>query len=630
MKKNSFLGPLFGENFQKNKSKRRAASHEMLKRAESWIGKGFLDEDLDISKTKISGSRRLFFYLAFILAFVILFSRSFELQVIEGDSFLGRAEDNRYKVTTNHAPRGVIYDRNGQVLARNVPTFRVSLDEGLITDEKREDAINKLSKIIGVSGSSIKDKLKEKGSGSSDPITIKEDASHEEALRLQSSAIPGVEVEIRPKREYPYKEILAHVIGYTSEVSKEELKNPTSTYQLGDRVGRAGVEQEFENILRGANGYDLAKVDAAGKKLGSLLTTKPVAGGDITISIDIELQKKVYVITKKWLKKAGSKAGSAVAIDPKTGEILALVSIPAFDNNSFEAGLTQKEYDRLLKNTTKPLLSRVIGAAYPPGSTFKLVTAAAGLEKGAITKDTEIVDTGFIKLGNQVFNNWLWLDHHRREGAINVVRALSRSNDTFFFKLGQKIGEDAIVEMAKKFSLGEATGVNLPGEALGLVPSSEWKLKTKGEIWFPGETLNLAIGQGDLLVSPIQLSRIAAFYANGGSLVKPTILKGEETVLIPKFLNDETVEVVREGMYQNTVGDGNVSYLFNSFKVKSAGKTGTAESGDSRPHAWYTGFAPYEDPEIVVTVMGEHAGHGSEVSAPATKEIFEWWFGRRP
>ena len=625
MKRKFFPGVLFGENIEKNKSRGSLPSRDRLDRADKWVGKGLFELSSNTSVTKVSRWRVALLYIFFALALTALLVRSFELQVIEGDSFLGKAEDNRYKVRIAHAPRGVVYDRNGKVLARNTPAFNVALDTNSLPEEDEEEVIKKLSQILELSISEIKDSLKQE---TGDSIIIKSNISHETALTLETKEMPGVEVEVNPRREYPYAETLAHLIGYTSEVSRDELENPYSTpHQLGDRVGRAGVEKSFEDILRGANGYDLIKVDALGKKQGSLVTTRPIAGNDITLSIDADLQKKVSTTLKKWLKNSGSRAGSALVSNPYTGEILALVSYPSFDNNIFEEGLTQKKYSSLTNDKDKPLLNRAIGASYPPGSTFKLVTAAAGLESGNINPETLIVDTGFVKLGDQVFNNWLWLDHGEKEGAINVVRAIARSNDTFFFKLGQMVGERAIQDMAKKFSFGSTTGVNLPSETAGLVPTEQWKLDTKGEVWFPGETLNLAIGQGDLLASPLQLSIVTSAYANGGRVIKPTVLKVDEPEVIrSNFLSSRTINTVRAGMYGNTRGDGNVSYLFNSFKIKSAGKTGTSESGTKKPHAWYTAYAPYDKPEIVVTVMAEHAGHGSEVSAPATKEILKWYF----
>ena len=625
MKKKFSFGPLFGENVSKNKGKSSLSSKETLEGAGKWTEKGLFDFALSTQPLKPPRWRAVVIFIIFVVVFVVLVARSFELQVIEGDSFLGKAQSNRYKVQTSYAPRGVIYDRNGKILARNVPAFKVDVDPLSISSNGKAQIIADLGKILGISTKKISVEII---SGSPETVTITNNATHEQILKLETQELPGVEIQVIPKREYPFPEVGSHILGYTSEVSKEELENPQATpHQLGDRVGRSGVEDSFENTLRGANGYNLVKVDSTGKKQGSLIKTQPIAGSDLTLSIDIDLQKKLFQTLKKWTKNAGAKAGSAVVMDPNTGEILALASYPSFDNNIFENGLSQDKYNNLVNNTNKPLLNRAVGSSYPPGSTFKLVTAAAGLESGNISASTRIVDTGFIKLGDQVFNNWLWLDKKKTDGSINIIRAIARSNDTFFYKLGMRIGENAIQDMAKNFSLGSLTGINLPSETAGLVPTEQWKIDTKGEIWFPGETLNLAIGQGDLLVSPLQLSLVTAAFANGGKIVKPTILKDSEPEFLREgFLSDSTVKTVREGMYQNTIGDGNVSYLFSSFKPKTAGKTGTAESGNKRPHAWYTGFAPLDNPEIVVTIMVEHAGHGSEVSAPATKEIFDWYF----
>lgn len=626
MKRKKFSpGPLFGENVEKNSKKGSLPKKDTLQRANEWVNKGILESDTTSYDPGLSMWRLMAIYVVIILVFVTLFSRAFELQIIEGDNFVGKAEDNRYRVKVSHAPRGVIYDRNGVVLARNVPSFTVVIDPLAIPDEHMDKTVKTIARLLKVSESSLYEKLA--SSENNLPVILKNDVEHEIVLNLETNPLIGVEVEVKPKREYPYGEISAHLIGYTSEVSEEEIDNPRSTpHQLGDRVGRAGVEDSFEDILRGANGYDLLKVDARGVSQGSLLTTDPISGNDITLSIDIKLQKQSFQIVKKWLSNSGSSAGSAVALDPNNGEILALVSYPSYDNNVFEKGLSQKKFDSLVNSSSKPLLNRAISSTYPPGSTFKLVTSAAGLESGNINPGTTIVDTGFVKLGDQVFNNWYWLDHGKKEGAINVVRAIARSNDTFFYKLGQRIGEEKIQNMAKQFLLGSATGVNLPSEAVGLVPTEQWKIDAKGEVWYPGETLNLAIGQGDLLASPLQLTLVTSTFAVG-DIARPNISLVEEVdILVSQFLSDTTLQTIRSGMYENTRGDGNVSYLFNSFKPKTAGKTGTAESGNKNPHAWYTGYAPYESPEIVVTVMAEHAGHGSEVAAPATKEIFDWWF----
>lgn len=369
MKKKFSFGPLFGENVSKNKGKSALPSKETLDRAGKWVDKGLFDFALSTQPQKPPRGRTVAIFMLFVVAFVVLLARSFELQVIEGDNFLGKAQSNRYKVQTSHAPRGVIYDRNGKVLARNVPAFRVDVDPLSIPEDKKAQIITNLSKILGISTKKITAEII---SGGLETITITDNATHEQVLKLETKELPGVEIQVSPKREYPFSEVGSHVLGYTSEVSKKELEDPLTTpHQLGDRVGRAGVEDSFENTLRGANGYNLVKVDAIGKKQGSLIKTQPIAGSDLTISIDIDLQKKLFQTLKKWTKNAGAKAGSAVVMDPNTGEILALVSYPSFDNNVFENGLSQDKYNSLVNNINKPLLNRAVGSSYPPGSTFK-------------------------------------------------------------------------------------------------------------------------------------------------------------------------------------------------------------------------------------------------------------------
>jgi penicillin-binding protein 2 len=353
-----------------------------------------------------------------------------------------------------------------------------------------------------------------------------------------------------------------------------------------------------------------------------------VAGNDITLSIDIEMQKFLYEQLGQTLKDKGGEGASAVVQDPNTGEILALVSTPSYDNNIFSGKLSNESYLALVNHPGHLLLNRPVSSSFPPGSTFKLVVSAAGIETGKINKDTKITDTGFVTLDNITFNNWLWLGAQKTEGDIAMVRAIARSNDTYFYKLGQILGEETIATFAHQFGMGEKTGVQIIGETPGLVPTAEWKEKTFNQVWYPGETLNYAIGQGYLLVSPLQLNRMTMVFANGGKLLQPTILhNGEVLVTRSDFLKPESISVVREGMFQNTVGDGNVSYLFNSFRIKSAGKTGSAESGgENKPHSWYTAYAPWEAPKVAVTVMFERAGHGSEISAPIVKSLFNWYF----
>ena len=620
------FGIAFGESLETEKKRKRIVAAADLQKADLWVGVN-ADKREETGDFKLSPWRVAAGYFLLSTLGLVLIARAFDLQVIQGSNFLGKAEGNHIRVQVDHAPRGVIYDRNGKILAQNRPGFRLILDKRSMGQTRKNEVTEKLSSILGLELSQINQKIRD---SDRDQVTIADDLLADKALLIESEAeqLPGVALEVNPIRFYPYKEITSHILGYSTQVDKADLQQKLEVpYVLGDKVGKAGAEQTFEPVLRGENGYKLLNVTASGENRGEVYASDSKAGSEVTLSIDVELQKFTHKMLQNKVRSTGAKGAAAVVMDANTGEILALVSLPTFDDNIFSKRLTEKGYEELVSNPDKLLLNRAIGAAYPPGSTFKMISAVAALETGAIDPETKIKDPGFITLGNQVFKNWLWVDHQRTEGSINVVRAIARSTDTFFYRLGQMMGEKPIQKIAALLGLGEKTGVELPSETMGLVPTGEWKVSAKGESWYPGDTLNISIGQGDLLVSPLQLTRVTAIFANGGKLITPTILKTDKPrVEKQNFLKKETIETVRQGLYADTVGDGNVGWLFGAFKPKSAGKTGTAEAGNRGPHAWYTAYAPHPKAEIVVTVMIEHAGHGSEQAAPVVKQIFNWYF----
>ncbi len=626
MKRKTF-GPAFGENIEKSARTSGLLDEDALIKATDWTG----SQETNLKLYPISNWRLLPFYLLSILAFLTLLTRAFSLQVIQGSSFLEKAEGNHVRVVVDHAPRGAILDRNGKILATSKPGFRLVVDPTTFPADS-DQALTNLAKLAGLTKEEISKRL-EQNQDSNSLVTLKDNVEQAVSLSLasQKEKYLGVEVLVSPQREYFYPLPLAPVIGYTSEVSKEDLAEKEAAYKIGDKVGRSGAEKTFEARLRGANGYELEKVDALGTRQGSLLKTKSLAGSDVSLSIDLDLQLFAYETLLSSVKSSRGHSGAVVVQNPKTGEVLALVSYPSYDNNLFAKGLTQKEFGQLFKSSTKPLLNRAIATALPPGSTFKLFVAASGLEEKAIDAQTKILDTGFIRLGTVVYNNWLWRESARTEGEINLVRALARSNDTYFFRLGQKLGEEKIGKYARLFGFGEKAGIELPEEIVGLVPTPEWKLALKGEVWYPGETLNIAIGQGDLLVTPLQLNVATSVFANGGKLIRPTLLPNPEPDIVRQdFVSSSSLVTVKEGMVANQKGDGNVGWLFSGFGVSTAGKTGSAEAGgDKNSHAWFTAFAPVDVPKIVVTVMVENGGHGSEVSAPVAKKIFAWWFKNR-
>lgn len=451
--------------------------------------------------------------------------------------------------------------------------------------------------------------------------------------------------------------MVGHILGYIGQISKEELiQNQGKDYQLTDWIGKSGIEQEYESQLRGQYGKQLYEVDALGKVIRLLGQTDPTPGQDITLTIDSDLQQKVY-------DAANGIQNGAVIVSKPDGEILSLVSKPGFDPNLFTQDSTYKAASEssytsaqqvLTDSKQQPLLNRAIAGQYPPGSTFKIVVAASGLENHIIDEKYAIEDTGILKVGDFSFANWYYTQYGRKEpGEVNVVRALSRSNDIFFYKLAEKVSVDTLSQTANQFGLGEKLGIDLPGEEPGLVPTKEWKKDNLKEDWYLGDTYHYGIGQGYLLTTPLQVNIWTAAVANDGILPKPHLEINADPGSGEKVMSDETRSLIRQGMI-GACSQGGVAYPLYDFTVKNpklkidgknflsaasssadmrqvsiACKTGTAEWGDTaktNPHAWITLFAPAYNPQIVVTVLVEAGGEGSVVAAPIAKKILEAYF----
>lgn len=544
--------------------------------------------------------RPTIFQLACIVLFFAILLRLIHLQIVRGKENLKLADGNRIEVKVIHAPRGVIYDRNGKILASNSPAFRIF-----------EKDISRTRLI-----------------------------SREEALELEVKGdTKAKDLEVDNLRSYPMGEKTAHVLGYVGEVSKEQLNDPEyKNYKLGDRIGKSAIEAQYEKVLRGIDGGEIIEVDSKGEKLRTLRKEPAIAGQNIYLSIDHTLQEKVYSLLLDSLTKAGSCCGAAVASDPESGRILALVSLPSFDPNLFTANVSESTISEIFSNANAPVLNRVTDGTYPPGSTFKIVSSLAALASGKITPQTVFLDNGVIYLGSFKFTNWYFTQYGKKEGSVDLVKALRRSNDTYFYEVGRTIGENLLVEWSKKLKLGERLGIDLPQEAKGLVPTDSWKRETYGEIWYPGDTLHLAIGQGFMLTTPLQILSLASYIGADGSLYKPQILQkiaSKESIIFeykPKVLasnliGKDKIDVIKKGLEEVTK-PGGTAWPFFTFPVKTAGKTGTAEYGDAkgRTHAWYTGYAPADDPKIAMAVLIEGGGEGSSVASPIVKETFRWFF----
>ncbi len=543
--------------------------------------------------------RIICFYIICFGLFFTLFLRLFHLQIIHGKENRELADGNRIQIKVIHAPRGVIFDRNGKILAANSPGFRLYNPE------------SKKARLI----------------------------SREQALELEVKNDPnsgGLEVD--NERKYPMGEKLAHVVGYVGEISEGNLKDlQYKNYREGDRIGQAGIEAEYEKNLRGIDGGEIIEVDSQGKKLRTLRINPPIAGQNIYLTIDSDLQDKIYQELIRTLPKVNSCCGVAVAIDPSSGQVLALVSLPSFDPNIFTNSVDEAAISQILSRSDSPLLNRAIGGTYPPGSTFKIVSSLAALGSGKINPETTIEDNGVIYLGSFKFSNWYFNEYGKVEGPVNLLKALQRSNDIYFYEVSKIIGVDSLTEWARKLRLGTSLGIDLPGEQTGLVPDDAWKRKTFGEGWYPGDTLHMAIGQGFVLTTPLQILGTTAFIAAEGNLYKPqlvlkitqeqnTVSEFKQKILVTNVAEASKIKLIKMGL-QLVPKFGGTAWPFFTFPVPTAGKTGTAEFGDpkGRTHGWYTSFAPADDPKIAMTVLVEGGGEGSNVAAPIAKEVYRWY-----
>lgn len=551
--------------------------------------------------------------LILVVAVVLIFARLFFLQVIKGADYRTLADSNRTKTIAIHAPRGIISDRDGIPLVFNVPGFR--------------------EMPVGISLREVPDKVRLVGK--------------DEALKLISQGKTNLEID--SLRNYPYKDAFSHVLGYIGQISKEELEQKEfKNYKGGDLIGKIGIEKEYESMLVGTKGKELAEVDSMGKVIRLLGQTDPIPGQNITLTLDVALQKVAYEAM------VDAKKGAVIVSNPQ-GEILALLSRPSFDPNLFTMGEgyaaeEKSSYASVLEILSdlenQPLLNRAIGGTYPPGSTFKLVTAAAGLENKVIDENFVIEDTGILRVGAFSFGNWYFMQYGKtEEGGVNVVKGIKRSNDIFFYKVAELVGIDDLSRFAEKFGLGKRLGIDLAGEQNGTVPTQKWKKDIIGENWYLGDTYHYGIGQGFLLTTPLQVNYWTQIIANGGVGYKPHLLKNSESrIQNSKFLSEKTVSLIRQGMTESC-STGGVAWPLFEFKVTLLGgqasskskvdrkisiacKTGTAQHGGEQdlPHAWITLFAPAEKPEIIVTVLSESSGEGSNVAAPIAKKILEEWF----
>jgi penicillin-binding protein 2 len=592
-------------------------------------------------------NRFQFAFIVVVAVFTLILFRLTYLQIIQGDRFRNLSESNRVRVRVVTAPRGIVYDVKGRILVDNRPAFDIKL---LPEDVKSlRDAVERVGRLLGLTDEEIAARVAEGKSAPLRPLLIKGDVSRDELATVETRKLdlPGVFVDVGQRRAYRYGRLGAHLLGYMGEISEAELKRPEyKEYRQGEFIGKVGVERRYEQHLRGVHGQKHIEVDAAGREVNFLREIPGIPGKEVYLTIDLDLQLAAEEAMK-------DKAGSVIAIDPRTGHVLAMVSAPAFDPDVFARGITAAEWRALAEDPRKPLNNKGIQGTYPPGSTWKAIVAAAGLHAKAISSGTPLACAGTFPFGNRVFKDWKPSGH----GTVTLYDSLVQSCDVYYYRLGDKVGIDKIAEQAQLMGFGRRTGIELEGEKAGIVPSPGWKREyyaksPANQVWFPGETISVSIGQGATTVTPIQLVNAYASLANGGKLYRPQIVDrvvdldgtviaqakpdlARETGLTP----DANVAIARGllGVVEDPKG---TAHSHRSKDYKMAGKTGTAQASSKlytvkqeqaipwylRDHAWFVAFSPEVDAEIAVVTLAEHGGHGGSAAAPVVKRVIQrYW-----
>lgn len=616
--------------------------------SELWQGALRNEEDASglVAERPAASTRIKFLAGAIGLITLLLAGRLLVLQIIDSSQNKALAEGNRIRETLIPAPRGVIYDANRTIVARNVPNFEVRVIPSDLPKKSEERAATyaTLAEVLKKSPDEIARASEAKGLRSSTPILIAEKLDRDTSMLLQIRAnnLRGVLIENNPQREYTRPEQYAHLLGYTGRVSEEDLKRDSSL-SPSDFIGKLGIEQTYQNELKGSAGKQRVEVDASGQVLKQLQSTDPTAGKSLVLGIIPELQQTMFQAVADGIKssKRAATGGSAIALNPKNGEILGMVSLPSFDNNLFVDGISESKYATLAGDPRKPLFNRPIAGEYPPGSTFKIVTATAALGEGVVQPGTYLASPPELDIEGYKFPDWDKNGH----GSVNAAKALAVSSDVYFYKVSggytdvKGVGVNKLGDYMRTFGIGKPSGIDLPGEQKGLIPTPQYKKDTFGEDWFVGNTYQMGIGQGFVLTTPLEVLNYAAAIAGNGVAYKPHIVKAIENPDNPQDskaiqpeeyiklgVSQTVIDTVKDGMRQAVQG-GTASAL-RSLPIDICGKTGSAEfANETNAHAWFTAFAPCNDPQIALVVMIEGGGEGSDVAVPAAKKILAQYFG---
>lgn len=560
-----------------------------------------------------------FVIIAIVLAVLVV--RLFQLQIYDGARYRKLAEENRFRIIKIPAPRGIIYDRNGIPMVENVPYFSVSI----VPDNLKSLDMDKLALVLDLSAEELQALLARAERSPFVPIRLKHGLDFNEVARIEArkSDFPGIFIETEIGREYPLGKVAAHLIGYLGRVPRGQAGKPEFRNLPPDAmIGQWGVEKLYDADLRGVAGERIIEVNALGRELRLVQQRQPVVGKDVHLSIDVGIQKAIE-------HAFGEKAGAVVAINPQSGEILALESFPSFDPNVFAQGISGADWKELMESRKKPMLNRVLQSQYPPGSTFKIVTAIAALEEGVIDPATRVTCTGGVSHGGHTFGCWKKGGH----GPMDLHAALVNSCDVYFYEIGKRLGIEKIHHYATAFGIGRETGLGLIKERSGLMPNTEWKKQNRKTPWYLGDTYISSIGQGAVTTTPIQMAQVMASVANGGKIYKPTLIKGSYEPIATVTLKPDTVRRIRAALHDVVAGGTGKNAFLPYMPV--GGKTGTVQvvskssglTGEKyMDHAWFVAFAPTDAPELAMAVFVEHGGGGGAVAAPIAKTAIDAYF----
>lgn len=590
-------------------------------------------------------NRIIIFGILILLGLGGLITRYGYLQVYAHDKYTTQADNNRIKLISAPPSRGYIYDRNGIILADNQPVFTAMLSPDEIDNPER--TLNLLAPIFDLTEEDITDILARLSKNKNDPVTIKIDLTEAQLAQFSERKpfFRGVSIQSKLTRDYPYDELFAHVIGYVGRINDKESKRIDKDRYAGtDLIGKIGIEDYYEDILLGQPGYQSVETDAHGNILRQLDTKPPTSGNDITLSLDYGLQK----IAQQQLD---GRRGAIVAIDPKNGDVLAFVSNPSYDPNPFISGISFKDYDALREDLDQPLYNRALQGTYPPGSTIKPFEGLGGIHYGLRDWNSTIYDPGYFSLPGDThrFRDWKRGGH----GTVDLKKSIQMSVDTYYYKLAYEMGIQRLHDWMVRFGFGDKTGIDLPNEKSGIMPSPKWKKDTYDKDWLPGETISVSIGQGYFLATPLQIANATAMTANKGYHITPHLLKSSDGAAEVKVITKPDGKIEYNGQpsdwlrmhaaMESVVENGTGRGIYTP-RYRIAGKTGTAQvksiaqgkrydksAIDKRhwDHAWFNGFAPVEDPQIALAVLVENGGGGSTTAAPIGRALFDYWMLQR-